>query len=96
MIFVPFTGVDHHKKCVTFGAALISSETIQSYKWLLQSFLNCHGVQPKLVLSDQDPAMRQAILQVLPESRHRLCMWHIMKKLPIKVFMFCVLKYFFV
>ncbi|XP_076882867.1 protein FAR1-RELATED SEQUENCE 5-like [Bidens hawaiensis] len=64
MIFVPFTGVDHHKKCVTFGAALISSETIDSYKWLLQSFLNCHGQQPKLVLSDQDPSMRQAVVQV--------------------------------
>ncbi|KAK9074821.1 hypothetical protein SSX86_003140 [Deinandra increscens subsp. villosa] len=23
MIFVPFTGVDHHKRCVTFGAALL-------------------------------------------------------------------------
>ncbi|XP_076954728.1 protein FAR1-RELATED SEQUENCE 5-like [Bidens hawaiensis] len=64
MIFVPFTGVDHHKKCVTFGVALISSETIDSYKWLLQSFLNCHGEQPNLVLSDQDPSMRQAIVQV--------------------------------
>ncbi|XP_076960457.1 protein FAR1-RELATED SEQUENCE 5-like [Bidens hawaiensis] len=64
MIFVPFTGVDHHKKCVTFGAALISSETIDSYKWLIQSFLNCHGQQPKLVLSDQDPSMRQALVQV--------------------------------
>ncbi|XP_076914930.1 protein FAR1-RELATED SEQUENCE 2-like [Bidens hawaiensis] len=64
MIFVPFTGIDHHNKCVTFGAALISSETIDSYKWLLQSFLNCHGQQPKLVLSDQDPSMRQAVVQV--------------------------------
>ncbi|XP_076945027.1 protein FAR1-RELATED SEQUENCE 5-like [Bidens hawaiensis] len=64
MIFVSFTGVDHHKKCVTFGAALISSETIDSYKWLLLSFLNCHGEQPKLVLSDQDPSMRVAIVQV--------------------------------
>ncbi|XP_076947332.1 protein FAR1-RELATED SEQUENCE 5-like [Bidens hawaiensis] len=64
MIFVPFTGVDHHKKCVTFGAALISIETIDSYKWLLQSFLNFHGAQTKLVLSDQDPSMRQAIVQV--------------------------------
>ncbi|XP_076937470.1 protein FAR1-RELATED SEQUENCE 5-like [Bidens hawaiensis] len=27
MIFAPFTGVDHYQKCVTFGAALISSET---------------------------------------------------------------------
>ncbi|XP_076920560.1 protein FAR1-RELATED SEQUENCE 5-like, partial [Bidens hawaiensis] len=37
MIFVPFTGVDCHKKCVTFGAGLIHSETIDSYKWLLDA-----------------------------------------------------------
>ncbi|XP_076949460.1 protein FAR1-RELATED SEQUENCE 5-like [Bidens hawaiensis] len=39
MIFVPFTGVDCHKKCVTFGAGLIHSETIDSYQWLLDAFL---------------------------------------------------------
>ncbi|KAK9747957.1 hypothetical protein RND81_02G026400 [Saponaria officinalis] len=54
MVFVPFTGVDHHKRCVTFGA-------------------------------DQDPAMKIAIAKVLPETNHRLCIWHIMKKLREKV-----------
>ncbi|XP_076896692.1 protein FAR1-RELATED SEQUENCE 5-like [Bidens hawaiensis] len=40
IIFVPFTGVDCHKKCVTFGAGLIHSETIDSYQWLLHAFLS--------------------------------------------------------
>ncbi|XP_021986942.1 protein FAR1-RELATED SEQUENCE 5-like [Helianthus annuus] len=40
MIFVPFTGVDHHKKCVTFGAGLLYDETIGSYTWLLTTFCN--------------------------------------------------------
>ncbi|XP_074277928.1 protein FAR1-RELATED SEQUENCE 5-like [Silene latifolia] len=26
MVFVPFTGVDHHKRCITFGAGLIGDE----------------------------------------------------------------------
>ncbi|XP_076948410.1 protein FAR1-RELATED SEQUENCE 5-like [Bidens hawaiensis] len=86
MIFVPFTGVDHHKKCVTFGAGLLHNETIESYKWLLEFFLEAHGnKQPTLVLSDQDPAMKQAISIVLTKSVHRLCMWHIMDKLRLKV-----------
>ncbi|XP_076917291.1 protein FAR1-RELATED SEQUENCE 5-like [Bidens hawaiensis] len=38
-----------------------------------------------VVVTDQDPAMKQAISLVLPNSRHRLCMWHIMKKLADKV-----------
>ncbi|KAK9049343.1 hypothetical protein SSX86_031688, partial [Deinandra increscens subsp. villosa] len=85
MIFVPFTGVDHHKKCVTFASALLYDETTESFTWMLECFLKAHGTQPKLVLTDQDPAMRQAILKVFNESEHRLCMWHIMYKLPHKI-----------
>ncbi|XP_022031136.1 protein FAR1-RELATED SEQUENCE 5-like [Helianthus annuus] len=85
MVFVPFTGVDHHFQCVAFGAGLISTESIESYVWLLKAFLKSHGTQPTLVLSDQDPSMLQAVPMVFTESHHRLCMWHIMKKLPSKI-----------
>ncbi|KAK9062524.1 hypothetical protein SSX86_019711 [Deinandra increscens subsp. villosa] len=85
MIFVPFTGVDHHKRCVTFGAGLICDETIESYVWLLETFVKCHPKPPILVLTDQDAAMRSAVLKVFPTSAHRLCMWHIMMKLPAKI-----------
>ncbi|XP_076892484.1 protein FAR1-RELATED SEQUENCE 5-like [Bidens hawaiensis] len=84
MIFIPFTGVDCHKKCVTFGAGLIHFETIDSYKWLLDAFLSAHGKQPRLVLTDQDPAMKQAVSSVLNEFTHRLCMWHVTNKIPVK------------
>ncbi|KAJ0704530.1 putative Zinc finger, SWIM-type, MULE transposase domain, FHY3/FAR1 family [Helianthus annuus] len=85
MIFVPFTGVDHHKKCTVFGAALLHNETIESYTWLLRMFVAVHGKQPVLILTDQDPAMKQAIHIVLDKSIHRLCMWHIIEKLPLKI-----------
>ncbi|KAK9666144.1 hypothetical protein RND81_14G163800 [Saponaria officinalis] len=35
MVFVPFTGVDHHKRCVNFGAGLLAHEDIDSFEWLL-------------------------------------------------------------
>ncbi|XP_076908563.1 protein FAR1-RELATED SEQUENCE 5-like [Bidens hawaiensis] len=85
MTFVPFTGVDCHKKCVTFGIGLIHNETIDSYHWLLDAFLIANGKQPKLVLTDQDAAMKQAVSSVLTESTHRLCMWHVTNKIPVKV-----------
>ncbi|GKC00402.1 FAR1-related sequence 5-like protein, partial [Tanacetum coccineum] len=40
---------------------------------------------PKVVVTDQDPVMKNAIEEIFPDSRHRLCMWHIMKKLSGKV-----------
>ncbi|XP_022041287.1 protein FAR1-RELATED SEQUENCE 5-like [Helianthus annuus] len=85
LIFVPFTGVDNNKRCVTFGAGLLFCETIEAYTWLLRAFLDTHNKQPTLVLTDQDPAMRQAVAAVFDRSLHRLCMWHIMKKLPAKI-----------
>ncbi|XP_076943026.1 protein FAR1-RELATED SEQUENCE 5-like [Bidens hawaiensis] len=43
MIFVPFTGVDSHKRCVMFGAGLLYNETIESYCCLLDCFIKPMG-----------------------------------------------------
>ena len=85
MVFVPFTGIDNHRRSVVFGSGLISEETVPAYTWLLESFLKVHGRQPTLVLTDQDCSLKEVIPIVFPNARHRLCMWHIMKKLPGKV-----------
>ncbi|XP_021985070.1 protein FAR-RED IMPAIRED RESPONSE 1-like [Helianthus annuus] len=81
MVFVPFTGIDNHHCNVTFGVALLASETADTYIWLLRVFLKAVGSQPKVVVTDQDPAMKKAISAVFVDTRHRLCMWHVMHKL---------------
>lgn len=85
MVFVPFTGIDNHHHSVTFAAALLSKETWESYAWLLRAFKKAFGSEPKVVVTDQDPAMKIAIEKEFSNSRHRLCMWHIMEKLSTKV-----------
>ncbi|XP_035835709.1 protein FAR1-RELATED SEQUENCE 4-like [Helianthus annuus] len=85
MVFVPFTGIDNHHCNVTFGAALLASETADTYIWLLRVFLKAVGSKPKLVVTNQDPAMKKAISAVFVDTRHRLCMWHVMHKLSPKV-----------
>lgn len=85
MVFVPFTGIDNHKRCVTFGAGLLAQETTEYYSWLLNCFVTEFGKQPTMVVTDQDPAIAKAVETVLTESTHRLCMWHIGKKLTDKV-----------
>ncbi|XP_074315278.1 protein FAR1-RELATED SEQUENCE 5-like [Silene latifolia] len=86
MVFVPFTGVDHHKRCITFGAGLIGDESIECYTWLFKTFLEAMGgCQPRIIITDQDKSMKSVIPEVFKESTHRLCMWHIMKKLKEKV-----------
>ncbi|XP_022024216.1 protein FAR1-RELATED SEQUENCE 2-like [Helianthus annuus] len=85
MVFVPFTGIDNHHCNVTFGATLLASETADMYIWLLRVFLKAVGSQPKVVVTNQDPARKKAISAVFVNTRHRLCMWHMMHKLSLKV-----------
>ncbi|XP_074305918.1 protein FAR1-RELATED SEQUENCE 5-like [Silene latifolia] len=74
MVFVPFTGVDHHKRCITFGAGLIGDESIECYTWLFKTFLEpMGGYQPKIIITDQDKSMKSVVPEVFKESTHRLC-----------------------
>ncbi|XP_019153492.1 PREDICTED: protein FAR1-RELATED SEQUENCE 5-like [Ipomoea nil] len=85
LVFVPFTGVDNHKKCVTFAAALIAREDVDSYCWALRNFKSAMGSAPHITVTDQNPAMKVEIAKEFPETRHRYCMWHIMTKVSDKV-----------
>ncbi|XP_076922724.1 protein FAR1-RELATED SEQUENCE 5-like [Bidens hawaiensis] len=48
MVFVPFTAIDNHCHSVTVGAGLLTSETIESYTWLLQMLLKSFVSAPKV------------------------------------------------
>nr|KAJ0205150.1 hypothetical protein LSAT_V11C500244200 [Lactuca sativa] len=53
MVFVPFTGIDNHKKCVTFE--LLSRE---------DAFLKAFKKQHMLFLTDQDPTLNKAVNEI--------------------------------
>ena len=85
MVFVPFTGIDNHKKSTTFAAALLAKEDTASYVWLFTHFKAAMGFEPVILLTDQDSAVKAAFAQVFTTCRHRFCMWHIMSKVSEKV-----------
>ncbi|XP_057452611.1 protein FAR-RED IMPAIRED RESPONSE 1-like [Lotus japonicus] len=77
---VVFFGTNHHAQTVIFGCALLIDETIDTYVWLLETFLEAmSGKQPKLVITDGDTSIREAIRQVFSDATHRLCAWHLPK-----------------
>ncbi|XP_041026948.1 protein FAR1-RELATED SEQUENCE 5-like [Juglans microcarpa x Juglans regia] len=85
MPFAPFVGVNHHGQSILFGCGLISNEDAHTFERLFKSWLKCMKDQPpSAIITDQDKAMQIAIARVFPASRHRFCLWHIMKKLPEK------------
>ncbi|KAG6726706.1 hypothetical protein I3842_02G093900 [Carya illinoinensis] len=72
MPFAPFVGVNHHGQSILFGCGLISGEDTDTL------------YAPQAIITDQDKAMQNAIARVFPKSRHRFCLWYIMKKVPEK------------
>ena len=62
MVFAPFTRLDNHRLCVTFGAAFLGDEKAESFKWLFDKFLDAMGGRiPVCLITNQDPAMKVAI-----------------------------------
>jgi hypothetical protein len=43
------------------------------------------GKALRLIITDEDASMKSTIRTILLDTVHRLCMWHIMKKVPEKV-----------
>lgn len=86
MPFAPFVGVNHHGQSILLGCGLLSNEKIQTFTWLFKAWLVCmKGRAPIGIITDQDMAMKSAVESVFPDTRHRWCLWHIMKKLPEKL-----------
>ena len=64
----------------------MSSEDTSTFVWLFQSWRRCMSNQsPDGIVTDQCKAMQNAIEIIFPNTRHRWCLWHIMKKIPEKL-----------
>ncbi|CAL5433885.1 unnamed protein product [Camellia sinensis] len=80
---VLFVGVNHHIQPTLLGCALIADETVYTYVWLLQTWcLSMGGRAPRVILTDQNNALKAAVAAVLPDSRHCFSLWHVVEKIP--------------
>ncbi|GMP34546.1 hypothetical protein CsSME_00007369 [Camellia sinensis var. sinensis] len=72
---VSFVGVNHHDQSILLGCGLLADETLETYVWLLRTWLTCMlGRPPQTILTDQCKALRTAIAEVFPRVHHRLCL----------------------
>nr|XP_023903983.1 protein FAR1-RELATED SEQUENCE 5-like [Quercus suber] len=75
--------VNHHHQYVMFGCALLVNEIVESYTWLLKTWLNVMPKNPSsTIITNDNNAMTKAIADVFPNATHRLCMWHLLQKVP--------------
>ena len=85
MVFAPLLGINNHQQTVLFDCAFLTSETTDSFVWLLEEFKKAMpGEPPKMIITDQDAAMSKAIAVTFPTTFHRYCIWHILNKITEK------------
>ncbi|XP_075519744.1 protein FAR1-RELATED SEQUENCE 5-like [Primulina tabacum] len=85
MPFAPFVGVNHHGQSTLLGCGLIAGEDTDTFVRLFKTWLDCMENQPpKGIITYQDRAMQNAIEIIFPNTKHRWCLWHILRKLPEK------------
>ncbi|XBJ19204.1 hypothetical protein VPH35_010218 [Triticum aestivum] len=81
MPFTPIIGVNNHGRILVFGCALLQDQKAETFKWMFQTFLHVmRGKLPKTIIIDQDEGMVKAIAEVMPQVRHRLCKFSVMRK----------------
>lgn len=76
-----FIGVNQHYQFMLLGCAMISDESAMTFSWLMQTWMKAMGGQcPKVIITDQDKAMKSVVSEVFPDARHCFCLWHILGK----------------
>ncbi|VAI22605.1 unnamed protein product [Triticum turgidum subsp. durum] len=73
-----FIGVNHHKEPTIFGTAFIYDESVESFKWLFETFKSAmSGKQPRTVLTDRSTAISDAVASAWPGTAHRFSLLHL-------------------
>ncbi|OMP08529.1 Zinc finger, PMZ-type [Corchorus olitorius] len=66
---------------VSFDTNIHHKQSTSTFSWLMQTWVRVKGGKPpSAIITDQDRAMKASIQLVFPDSRHRHCLWHILKK----------------
>lgn len=78
-----FVGVNHHFQSALFGCALVADESRSTFVWLMRTWLRAMGGQaPKVIITDQDKALKASVQEVFPNACHFFSLWHILERIP--------------
>ncbi|XP_038888798.1 putative protein FAR1-RELATED SEQUENCE 10 isoform X2 [Benincasa hispida] len=74
--------MNNHGKPIILSCVLLQEENSHSFSWALQKFVQfMRGKHPQTIVTDIDSGLRDAISKELPNTKHVVCIWHILSKL---------------
>ncbi|XP_074342538.1 protein FAR1-RELATED SEQUENCE 5-like [Apium graveolens] len=69
-----------------FGDVVTFDSTYRTNRWVLKTWLEAVDNKPHItIITDQDIALSNAISEVMPNTNHTYCTWHISSKFPEKL-----------
>ena len=77
-----FIFIDNDGKSRLGAQAFLNNETQKSYEWVLQQTLDATDLEPRVIMTDMDPAMNVACQIVYKNIYHIHCIWHMSQNLP--------------
>ncbi|KAI6684783.1 hypothetical protein NL676_030696 [Syzygium grande] len=79
MICATFWGLNHHRQPTIFGHGLLVDQTVGSFHWLLDSFLESMNWQkPQTIITEVSQEIAEAVSLVLLETPHCLPAWSVL------------------
>jgi len=70
-------GVDSNSKTFLLGFGTLHSEKICDVQWVLEKLFSYLGTSPSIICTDSCPTLKKVISDILPQSTHLLCGWHV-------------------
>ena len=62
---VILVGINHHHQTIVFGSALLVDDSVSTYTWVLETFLEAmNNKKPLYVIINGDKAMPKAIKRI--------------------------------
>ena len=80
-----FVAIDNNYKTRIVTQALTKYENQADFHWILQCTLQAtDNLQPKVLFTDSDPTIIAAFQVVYPQTRHLLCIYHLLENINKK------------
>ncbi|GAU30678.1 hypothetical protein TSUD_39020 [Trifolium subterraneum] len=85
-------GVTSTEMSYNIGFAFIANEKEENFTWVLEmclTLLKCKDTVPKVVVTDRDTALMNAVAKIFPNSTALVCQYHIYKNVRAKCKSLC-------